>query len=399
MKPYSFSLFFLLLIASGCAEKPNSVGNDLPGKEGEFAILYDTIVTTRVATYRTSFSPGTGLSNLAGRIAPGEEAITLLNFIPGGTIDSLDGASIDTVELFMTVNYRYFTVPPPVLFNIVEVKGSWKQSTFMIDAMPGLPLENSVLGTFSDTMKFASRISAQITDTAAIRRWALSYYDTSSSIPDFYGFAVRARTGDTTGMVGFSTFGNSTAYVPSLFIRYTKNGRRDSLTFISGEDTYGIISTVVPALHQLTVRGAFGIRSKVYFNHRLLLDTVNTGTQTILNKAVLELTLDTLASSFGGFSPDTISALLGISDTDLDKSDSTVFAFGLKKNAAAGQLRVYAFDVTKIVDRWVQSTVPNNGITLRWAAEFGTAEKAVFYSRTDSSIVKQPKLLVTYSKK
>jgi len=402
MKTYLFVVTILILMLTGCAEKPKSVGNGLPNIDGSFTILYDTLYATRDTTYKISYAAGVGLSNLTGRLSSTEEIITLVNFIPGGNIDSLESASIDTVEFKMTVNYRFTPQTPTVQFNIFEVKSTWAQNTFTSDNVPSLILGTTMLGSFSDTMLFASRTTAHITDTAAIRRWAMSYYDTSSAIPDFYGFAVRAPVGINTGVIGFSTYNNFSSFVPSLFIRYTKNGRRDSLSVFSGEDTYASITTGAPVLSPITVRGGFGIRSKIFFDQRPLEypagDTVN---KPIINKAIMELTLDTLASSFGGYSPDSVTALLGMSSTNTDLSDSTFYVYGFRKSVEAGQPPVYAFNVTKIVDRWVQfrSVNTNHGITLRWAAEYGTAEKAVFYSRTNTDVRKQPKLIVTYSKK
>jgi hypothetical protein len=398
MKTYPILAALLLLLITGCAEKPTSVGNGLPNIDGSFTILYDTLYAVSDSTYKVSYAPGLGLSNLAGRLSPTEEIVTLINFTPSGAVDSLRGASIDTVELRMTVNYRYFAGMPFQL-NIQEVKRSWSQSTFTSDSLPALTLGTTTLGTFSDSMTFAALTQARITDTAAIRRWAVSYYDTSSLVPDFYGFAIRSPLGISNGVVGFSTFNNFSIFVPSLLIKYTRNGRRDSLSVLTGEDTYATVTTGVPSVTPLTMRGAFGIRSAVRFDHRRLLDSTDASNIPIVNRATLELTLDTLNSSFGGYSPDTLTALLGMSATDTDRSDSTIYVYGFRKAVAAGQSPVYAFNITSIADRWVRGVKPNYGLTVRWAAEFGTTEKAVFYSRTNTDAVKRPKLIVTYSKK
>lgn len=399
MKTYQFLAFVLLVLITGCAEKPTSVGNGLPNIDGNFTVVSDTLYAVRDTSYSLVYAPGSSFTNLTGRLSPTEEIISLFNFIPGGTIDSLKGAKIDTVEFQLTVNYRYFTKVPPVQFNIVEVKRPWSQSTFTSDSVPGLTLGTSVLGTFSDTMLFASRVYTLITDTAAVRRWAQSYYDTSSSVPDFYGFAVRAPLGVTTGVVGFSTFTNAVAYLPTLVIRYTKNGTRNVITVATGEDTYGTISTAVPAYTPLTLRGVFTKRSKVIFDHSPLLNAADPVNKPIVNIATMELTLDTLASALDGFFPDSIAAVLGMSPSNTDLSDSTVYVYGTRRAVTAGTPPVYSFPVTKIVDRWVRGVNPNYGINLRWYAENGAVEKAVFYSRTNADIAKRPKMFVTYSKK
>ena len=390
MKIHTRLAFLFLILFFGCAEKPKSVGNGLPNIDGVFNITDTTFYAASETTYAVTFAKGSGLSNLAGRISATEEAVSLVNFLPDASIDSLKGAKIDTVEFRLTVNYRYKSSAVPVVFNVVEVQRSWSQSTFTSDSLASLTLGTKIIGTFSDTMNYTVTSMARL-DTLEIRKWANSYIDILQ--PKFYGFAIQAPSGVTNGIIGFSTFDDFVSFVPQIFIRYTRNGRRDSLTFYSGQDTYATKYTGPTTYSPLIVRGGFGIRSKIRFDISSLVD------KPIVNNASLELTLDTAASSFGGFSPDTITALLGMSNTITDQSDSTIYAYGFRTNTAAGQPPVYSIKLTSIADRWVRAVNPNYGITLRWASEYGTVEKAVFYSTANTDITKRPKLKITYAKK
>lgn len=390
MKNYSLPFLFLLALFTGCAEKPKSVGNGLPNPDGIFNIADTTLYSIGDTTYRVAFPTGSGLSNLVGRISPTEEVMSLIQFVPGTAVDSLKGARIDTVELRLTINYQFKPSTFPRILNIVEIQKSWSQSSFTFDSLPSLTLGSKSLGTFSDSMKFSTVAIARM-DTIEIRKWANSYID--STAPDFYGFAIQPPTGVTNGVIGFSTFENYTSYAPKLFIRFTKNGKRDSLEFSTGEDTYAAKYTGPTVFPSFMVRGGFGIRSKLNFDLSFLID------KPIVNNATMELTLDSAASAFGGFSPDTLTALLGMSNTIADRSDSTIYVYGIKKTVNAGEPQIYTFRLTEIADRWVRQVNPNYGLTLRWAAEYGTVEKAVFYSRTFTDISKRPKLKLTYAKK
>ncbi|MFA5832634.1 MAG: hypothetical protein WDA22_04060 [Bacteroidota bacterium] len=390
MKKTSSAFLLFLILFTGCAEKPKSVGNGLPNPDGIFSIADTTFYSMGDTTYRVAFPTGSGLSNLVGRISSTEEVVSLIQFIPGGAIDSLKGARIDTAEFRLTVNYQFKPTTLPVSLNIVEVQKSWSQITFTFDSLPSLIFGTKTLGTFSDSMKFASIVKALL-DTVEVRKWANSYID--SAAPDFFGFAVQPPTGVTNGVIGFSTFDNFTSFVPQLFIRFTKNGKRDSLTVITGQDTYASKYTGSTPFSPIMVRAGFGIRSKLNFDLSALKD------KPIVNNATLELTLDSAASIFGGYSPDTLTALLGMSNTIVDRSDSTVFVYGVKKTSIAGVPQIYAFRLTDIADRWVRNVLPNYGLTIRWAAEYGTVEKAVFYSNTNADITKRPKLKMTYAKK
>jgi hypothetical protein len=307
MKKFTLPVFLLLLLLIGCAEKPKSVGNGLPNIDGVFNITDTTFYAVNETSYVVTFAKGSGLSNLAGRISPTEEAVSLINFLPDATIDSLKGARIDTVEFRVTVNYKYRSTAYPAVFNIVEVQRSWSQSSFTSDSLSSLTLGSKVIGTFSDSMNYTVTSIARL-DTVEVRKWANSYIDTTAA--DFYGFAIQAPSGVTNGIVGFSTFDSYTGYAPQIFIRYTKNGIRDSLTYYSGEDTYATKYTGPTTFSPIVVRGGFGFRSKIRFDISSLVD------KPIVNNAALELTLDTSASSFGGYSPDTVTALMAMVESD-----------------------------------------------------------------------------------
>ncbi|NUN69999.1 MAG: hypothetical protein HUU02_09845 [Bacteroidetes bacterium] len=399
MRPFLSLTALIVLLTAGCAEKPNSVGNGLPNTDGDFAMFYDTLRAVSDTSYTVAYAPGSSLSDLSGRLNANESVISLLNFTGTSLVDSLRGATIDSVRLMLTVNYRFTPAAPPIAFSLVEVKSPWSSTTFTKDSMPLLQLGTSVLGTFSDSMNFLSIPYTFIADTSVIRRWAQYYYDTSSAVPEFYGFAVVPQAGATTGIVGFSSFNNYVGYAPTMVIKFTRNGRRDSVVFSNGEDTYATITTGAPAPVPMTVRGAFGTRSKVTFDHRMLRDTVNTAVKTTLHKATLELMLDSVASTFSGFAPDTVVAIMGMPDGDIDRSDSSVFAYGVRRAGTGGQPPVYSFTVTNIADLWVQGLKQNKGITLRWGAEYGSAEQAVFYRYNDPVPSRRPRMIVTYSKK
>lgn len=390
-------LVTLLLI--GCAEKPASVGNGLPNIDGAFTIYYDTLTAASDSSYVIPYAAYPGLTDLTGRLNANEEFVSLIKFVPGGGIDSLRTATIDTVELRMTVTYRYFPAAAPVKLNIFEITSAWTDTGLTSTTFPSVTMGGTPIGSFSDSMNYTQVVTALITDTAAIRRWAYTYYDTSSAIPEFHGFAIRAPLGTTTGLVGFSSFNSFTVYLPSLFIRYTKSGRRDSIAFSTGIDTYAPVTTGSTVYPSITTRGGFGVRSKVKFDTQPLFhgDSVS---KPIINNAVVELTLDTASSVFGGYSPDSVTAFFGLSG-EYDASDLSSYVYGIRQAAVAGRSPVYAFSATKMTDKWTQyfNGVQNNGVTIRWAAEYGTAEKAVFFSNKNTDPAKRPRLIVTYSKK
>ncbi len=391
MKKNSLILLSFIFFLIGCAEKPKNVGDSLIDPNDVFAIA-DTVITSMSdMTYRVVYANGFGNTNLTGRLQNNDESISLFKFIPDGSIDSLKGAQIDTVELSLYVNYRFQPSSPMIEFDVKKIETSWSQSSFSYDSLPVFVVaQDSILGLFKDSMNYGATVTAQIKKDY-IRRWADSYSDTGN-YDQYYGFTVQART-ITTGLIGFSTFNSFSGIYPRLLIKYTKNGTRDSVVIISGEDTFVSKFSTAPTLTPITVHAAFGVRSKVNFKFNTL------GNKPTISRAVFELTLDTAASLFSGYSPDTVIALLGMDSSIVDRSDSTIYVFGYRKENVANQSPVYSFVVSNIVQRWVNGLKPNYGLTLRWAAEFSSAEKAVFFSSTAADTTKRPRIKITYSKK
>ncbi|MDP1677901.1 MAG: hypothetical protein Q8L88_13670 [Bacteroidota bacterium] len=397
MKKLSLSVFFLILLIVGCAEKPKNIGDSLLDQSDIFNIEDIVVYSSSDTSYRIAYAAGFSSTLLAGKLSNNDESITLINFLPDESIDSLKDAVIDTVELSLFIEYRLQPASPMIELDIKKIETSWSQSTFTYDSLPLLQISaDSILGTFKDSMNYNATIIAQI-NKDYIRRWADSYIDTGNH-SKFYGFALQART-IPTGLIGFTSFNSPLEIFPRLLIKYTKNGTRDSVVLTYGEDTFVSKFATPPTLTPITVQGSFGIRSKINFNLDYLKNKPLVNRPTI-NKASLELTLDTTANTLSGYVPDSVVAFLAMDSSIVsDRSDSTIFVFGYRKEVVPNSSPIYSFNVANNVQRWINGLKPNYGLTLRWAAEFSSADKVVFFSSTAADSTKRPKIKITYSTK
>lgn len=389
MKNLLYSCIFLtLLLLSACAEKPKTIGGSLIDPTDVFTTDTISFYSYGETSYRFPFATGFGSSTLSGNTNNTDEAIALYRFIPTSIIDSLKSATIDTAEFRLYVNYRLKANTFPQQFDIKKINSSWSQGTFTYDSLTSTFVSDSIIGTFSDSMKYGSVATAQL-NTNFIRRWADTFIDTGNH-DQYFGFAVQSKS---QGIVGFSTFSSSSSTAPRLVIKYTKNGIRDSISFTSGEDCY-VTRYTMPVLYTpIVVRGGFGVRSKIHFN----IDTLKNNP--IINNARLELTMDTSRNILDSFSPDSLIALLSFSNTVTDSSSDFIYTYGYRKTDTTATNPVYIFNLTNITQRWVNKVNTNYGISLRWAAELSTAEQAAFFSSTHTDPAKRPRLYVTYSKK
>ena len=378
---------FLIII--GCADKPKSLGNDLVTPS---SFTEQTFTASSDTSYIVPLMNGYSSSNLVGILPTGEQFITLLQFYPTGITDSLNGATIDTAELRMIVNYRMLAPAQPIQFDVFEVLQPFSEGTFTSDSLTSTTIGTSSIAAkaFDDSMYYSQVVTAQI-DTNVIRRWAEDYLDTSK--PDYYGFAMKALSAS--GAIGFYPFNSLSTTVPTLVIKFTRNGRSDSLYFTAGQDTYvGILPAPSP-LADFEVRGGAGVHSKIKFDlGSLVKPPVEKNSFPMVVNATVTVTVDTTASEYSGYSPDTLVAFLALPDSTDDYSNTSLFAYGLKKIDSLGQ-RTYQFTINAIAQNWLNNINKNEGLTIRWGAENSTREKVVFFSMADA--VKGPKLKIIYS--
>lgn len=378
------STAFAMLII-GCADTPNPIGDNLREKGNTF--MESTVIAYSDTAYRTPIVNGYSSSNLVGKLPTGEEFVTLLEFYPTSVADSLRGAKIDTAEIRLTVNYRMLPASPPITLNVYEVLQPFSEATFTSDSLQPSSVGTISLGMFSDSMNFSQQVVARI-DTNVARRWADDYLDTSK--PDFHGFAVKMLANS--GVIGFTPFNVFSTVVPSLVIKYTKNGKLDSLTFGSGQDTHIGMYATTPSLSDLEVRGAVGVRSKLKFDVQFL-----TGNP-IVARSILSMAVDTALSVYSGYTQDSLVAILALPGTNIDTSSSSFFSYGVKKSSP-GTVPVYEFQVTEITQQWINSLSVNEGLTIRWLAETSSSERIVFYSIAEPDSAKRPKLNILYSER
>lgn len=388
-----FAGIFTALLFAACAEKPNTkVGNNLIDPSLRISVFDTTITSSNDTTYVRALVPGSGASNLIGRTTTNEDVLTMLNFQTfASDFDSLNGATIDTAMLRLTVNYRWNISAAPITFNVFEILRSWSYATFSSDSLTAGTIGTQVLATFSDSMNYGKTIASTLLDTSTVRRMINSFLYPDSI--KFNGFAVQAVQGTTPGIVGFITFTAYSTLSPTLTIIYTRNGVKDSLVLNYGFDTFSSKFTTPPPTTPIEVHGGFGIRSSVRF------DLSSLKNKPIINNAIFEITLNKALSHIEGFSPDTISLYIRSNAQNPDSiySAASWLIYGIKKDTSLLNT-VYTCNVTPFVQRWVNSTIVNNGFNIRWAAETSSAEKAVFYSSTEADSSKRPTLKLVFSK-
>ena len=117
----------------------------------------------------------------------------------------------------------------------------------------------------------------------------------------------------------------------------------------------------------------------------------------IVNNATLLLTLKNSQSVVGFESADSVTAYVAGSATQLDTVGPSYYGYGYRKDTTQTINSVYIFNITSMVQQWINTPSTNFGAELRAISSTSTVDKHVFYSSKDSTY--GPKLSITYTRK
>jgi hypothetical protein len=382
-------ILFLVVSINGCSQSPTSVGNKLIPGSSKYSVHDTTIVAVSDTTFKFSQINGSSSSILVGNYSP-VNATALLLFLATFP-DSMATVQIDTAELTLSADYGWNVPfpPTPAQFEIKEVLSSWS-STVTVDSVLSFGPTNSPLITITnqDTLSVGRTITTQF-DTSLVRKWINIYTDTL--LPRFFSIALVPRTTNG-GIWGFSQFGSGSP--PNLEIIYEKNGVKDSVSLNVGQGTFFATSNPLQLSAGIQTQGGISVYSIVKFNLKPVSDSIN---KVIVNNATLLLTLKNSQSTIGFGAADSVTAYLAESATQLDSVGATYFGYGYRKDTTQKTNSVYTFNITSMVQQWINTPSTNFGAELREVDATSTVNKHVFYSSKDSTYA--PKLTITYTRK
>jgi hypothetical protein len=244
-----------------------------------------------------------------------------------------------------------------------------------------------------DTLSTTRAIVTQF-DTSLARKWINIAADTL--LPQFFSVALVPAPGTVNvGVWGFSHFNSSTP--PTLTIIYEKNGVKDSVTLSTGVGTFFATSAPILTSAGIQVQGGISEYSIIKFNLKPPLFDSVASNRIIVNNATLTMTLKNPQSTVGFGSIDSVVAYLAGSATQLDSVGSAYFGYGYRKDTTQTTNSVYIFNLTSMVQQWINAPSGNFGAEVRAAGGNSNVDRYVFYSSADSTY--GPKLSITYTKK
>jgi len=391
------AVLFLLAAFAGCSQSPTSVGKKIIPAAGKYTSHDTSFASVGDTTFKFAQVNGSSSSFLVGN-SSSIDAKALLLFLATFP-DTMASVQIDTAKLTLSADYGWNVALPPApgQFEIKEVLSAWSAATVTGDSLNGLAMvptnsANFVI-TSQDTLSVGRTLTAQF-DTSLVRKWINIYTDTL--LPRFFSIALVTKPGMTNfGIWGFSQFGSSSP--PNLEIIYEKNGVKDSVSLSIGQGTFFATTNPIQPSGGIQTQGGISIYSLVKFNlNPPAFDSIPSN-KVVINNATLLMTLKNSQRAIGYGMPDSVVAYFAGSATNFDTIAATYYGYGYRKDTTQTTNIVYTFNLTSMVQQWINAPSGNFGAQLRAVGTNSAVDSHVFYSSKDTAYA--PRLLITYTRK
>ena len=391
------SVFVVSLTALfiSCNQDPTSVGSNLISDQDKFTFqqLNSAESNLRQSSSDFEYVPKMGGSEylLLGKTPYSESSMMMRYqiYIPDTTLTRISNNEVIIQEAWMEMIPRYAigAGTSSFDFSVHQIRSDW--------TAPGFDRDSILSGSFQfDAADVKSGLV--VTDTTVkfnlqpvvVKEWLMSQIN--SSAPKNNGIIF--KPGNTSKMLGFSAVQSYTAtsetYLHLILTR--TNYSNDTLVVAPDEDVH--VVTRAPGFSPSTSTD-FYVEAGYSLHGSLFFDISSLATNSIINKAILELTVDESKELDGSLKSDSIYVVL-LADSTLHKlsSDSLTATFLVRKN------NVFSGDISWAIQKWLNGHV-NQGLSLILYDEYSSAARIAFYGSKNSNTALRPNLKITYLQK
>lgn len=378
-----FSIQFL-----SCSDSPSSIGEEFLSDDLISVKSFDSSIdsTDQSSTYFKEVIPlGNSSRLLLGKFENTKASLLLrFSFTLADSIkeDILAGEiSVLSASLSLSNNYYIGDETTPYDFTIHKVNQFWTPLGFSADSLAALnyDLDDRIISkNITDTLTTIEL------DTSLVRDWLL--YASDAAMGSNLGIYLNPSE-LSQKVLGFEAFSVSGTNYPAVQVVVEKVGAYiDTLT----SSIFGDVSIVTGDLPVADV-GNIIVQSGLTVNSRLFFDLTVLPEGSVINKAELFLTEDTLKSKVGSTYSSIISAFFVI-DSTIDSSDAaSVILLNRSGNIFSG-------DITSFARSW-QFNHNNQGIILKNFDRLNGLEKFILYGSNYIDPLLRPKIKITYTLK
>ncbi len=388
-----FGLLIIPLILIACSDDPTSIGSQLiPGSDYiNFSFLdsFTDSLSQSSSFFVDKIPLGRSTKILLGKNENLESWILTRFYIllPDSISHPLqnDSLNILSASVEMRPSYLFGDSNGIFDFTVHRVYNAWTPGGFDKDSMSTLNYEGS---DFSSLRSITDSVITFDIDRSLVLDWMKRTYD--ENIQENHGI-VFIPTQNTERIFGFPAYDDySTEFLPRLSIVVEKPGSFvDTVLAITFSDVHAVRgNSPTGSPENILLQGGLVTHGKLYF------DLSRIPLYSIVNRATLELFVDTMETSNGSPAADSIKVFIFSDTTSKALYDSTSYQFLVRDSSAT----TFNGEVTKLVQEWING-VENQGFRLNVSDEERAVNKVAVKGSTTTEADARPRLNIIYSEK
>lgn len=389
----SFFAVALTVIFISCNQDPTSVGSNLVSEQDQFTFnqldSYESNISQKSAWSQITPKLGTSQYVLLGKTSYAESSMLLLYniYLPDSLLARLKAGEllVKSASLKMIPKYTLGDNSASFDFSVYQIRSPWTEIGFDRDSLSQLSYDasdiKSNLTTTDTTINFNL-------NTNVVKEWLMRKAD-STAAPKNYGliFKPKPSTQKILGFLGIHGTAATNESILNVILERPSTGYKDTINVSPYEDVHVVTGTLPTTNNNFYLEGGYSLRSTLFF------DISSLAKSSIVNKAILDLTVDESKSLDGSLKSDSIYVQLLADSTSRRLTSDSVYSVLLKRTG-----NVFSGDISWIVQKWL-SGVENQGVIISLVDEYSTAARIAFYGSKDPNKALRPKLKITYMQK
>lgn len=381
----------MIALFISCNDAPTSVGeNIIPDQDKINFLKYDSFTEDtpqKSYTYKQKLKLGSSAGTMLGKNSFAEYSILYKFWIAFDdsvlTKISSNQIVVNWARMSMIKTYSAGEINGNFDFSVHQIRNAWTENGFDDDSLTTLRYDNSDVSfgrSVSKDSVVAFNLKPQvITDWLKVRK--------DTNLARNYGLLIKPTQG-TNRVFGFDAVlqdGNSKNIAIQFEIQRIAGGKKDTFTVAPFWDVHSSIGKNPSSANHFFVQGSLVNRSIISFDLSKLPRNI------ILNKAILDLTVDPTFTYDGTPASDTLAVqILADSTSKKLTIDSLYFAY-LKRTKD-----VYSGDIAWMVQRWINGE-PNHGIKIALPDEEYSVARIAFYNSKQTNKALRPRLTLIYT--
>jgi hypothetical protein len=377
----------MLLIFTGCNDKPDPVGHSALTSKDLQPVHVDTIYATQHNSTKY-FQNTSEIDRIMLGINTSSngwkyKAWSCIRFFSWP--DTLLGVRIDSAYIQLKSNYVFGDSTSPLTFSVYSALQNWTGDSLSYDSIKSAGIYYNTTMTMSHSTNSDGWLTMNIRDTAVIRSWFVSNSDTNKGV--IIGPTESGNINFIRGFVSFNSV-DTTAW-PKLIIKYTNTNDGSTGTYTNNHGSSKYVSDLDYGTTQFATDSMIYVQNGIAYHTNIWFNNFSLLRQSSIYRATLEMTLD--ASSSPSYQYDALYASRTTTDGAID-FDYVVYEGA--PTIVSGK-KIYKFDIAYIVNAW------KNGTTIPKLIVYGKNQSLSFdlFKFYGSISIYKPRIIITYFSK